>query len=1018
MSTLSKLRPRVAHSQGYTDVSFALDGTRIVTVGDDARLRIVATSAILDGDEDDEDPIIRDYHKAAITCVDVRDEAIVTGSEDQSVYWSQLPDGEPRKLLLRCTLTVRHVALRPGRHGAKKSRWVAVASDELDIKLVDIDEITNIKTLKGHTRGLKSLAFDPVGDFLVSTGSDGDVNIWDLRQDQPKIARVLRGIIPISDIESREYCRMAWHPSGSHFAVPGKLGDVAMIENGTWRHMYGVKEPNRSDCITSVSWSSCGLYLASVNMNGRVNIWKPSQSRTEPLLSDQYKATITGLAWHPKQRDLCIVDGLGRMVYWENVIPAAEVDSMRIEELFDEQAAVASDEADADEQPELKAEKPTRGKPAMITDLERYNAELLADLDDDDEAPDDFVVDDDGAGYAAPLDRPGHLRRYQEEGRKRIGDELSRHYGSRRYELGGLDVQSSFQPGATPMDGDRAYLAFNMVGVIYTIDAHTHHNVNVEFHDRSQRPVHFTDYHKYRLACLGESGACFASESTTGNPSTLYYKPFDTWATNADWTVTFGDSEGVKCLAATTKGPVVATDQGNLRFFSYSGLQTMITSLPGPAVTMAANGNLLMVVYHAGGTFHGNQNLAYILYDVSSRRTVKRDPMPISSGSTLCWAAVSENGMPATYDSEGILRVLLPYNDFAWVPLLDSRATRKEKKEWYWPVDLVDDKLMCIICKGNDKHPSFPRPIIDEVPLHAPLLGMDTPAGVAEERLFRSTVLAEHFRGEAESKGEFELRESELSRKDLDIDKILLQLIMAACKGEKVQRALDLCGSLHNMKAIDGAIKIAVSNHLPALAEKMNLLKEAKLRAQTELEQRPYVAATPYTGVSAILSAMDSDARRQENRLRSVRRSDPVTPVRVVNNSTHTRIESAEEAADDRVSVVDDNPRNMSDSEEDHEEPVPAEAPDTHGARKAAGGVLAMKNPFPAIGQPNKTNSVMGGRTLFEAIRKVAPQPTKKTDDNKQTSELENPAKKRKNQTTLFGLTAKTHVRDTSLLSS
>jgi hypothetical protein len=62
------------------------------------------------------------------------------------------------------------------------------------------------------------------------------------------------------------------------------------------------------------------------------------------------------------------------------------------------------------------------------------------------------------------------------------------------------------------------------------------------------------------------------------------------------------------------------------------------------------------------------------------------------------------------------------------------------------------------------------------------------------------------------------------------MDKATLQLIQIACKNERPQRAQDLCATLRLTKSIDGAIKLALHNHLPALAEKMQLIKESKLK--------------------------------------------------------------------------------------------------------------------------------------------------------------------------------------------
>ncbi|KAJ3009588.1 hypothetical protein HKX48_007856 [Thoreauomyces humboldtii] len=128
-SSFQKLRPRVAHGRGYTAVAFSQNGSRILTVGDDALLRIVTTESVRNGEEEDEDPVLVDQHNGAITCMDVQGGHVVTGSEDQSVYLHGLVARNLKKLLIRCTLTIRDVRLRPGRHGPTMAEWAAVASE-------------------------------------------------------------------------------------------------------------------------------------------------------------------------------------------------------------------------------------------------------------------------------------------------------------------------------------------------------------------------------------------------------------------------------------------------------------------------------------------------------------------------------------------------------------------------------------------------------------------------------------------------------------------------------------------------------------------------------------------------------------------------------------------------------------------------------------------------------------------------------------------------------------------------
>jgi WD40 repeat protein len=59
------------------------------------------------------------------------------------------------------------------------------------IKILDINKDEEIKTLKGHTREILSIALHPSGKYLASAGKDNTVRIWDLRTGET--IRVLEG---------------------------------------------------------------------------------------------------------------------------------------------------------------------------------------------------------------------------------------------------------------------------------------------------------------------------------------------------------------------------------------------------------------------------------------------------------------------------------------------------------------------------------------------------------------------------------------------------------------------------------------------------------------------------------------------------------------------------------------------------------------------------------------------------------------------------------------------------------
>ena len=73
--------------------------------------------------------------------------------------------------------------------------------------------------------------------------------------------------------------------------------------------------------------------------------------------------------------------------------------------------------------------------------------------------------------------------------------------------------------------------------------------------------------------------------------------------------------------------------------------------------------------------------------------------------------------------------------------------------------------------------------------------------------------------------GPDELTSDEIATKELELDKVLIQLIQNACKNDKLPRALDLAKMLHHTTSYDMAAKVAGFYHLIGLQEKIETLK-------------------------------------------------------------------------------------------------------------------------------------------------------------------------------------------------
>ena len=60
---------------------------------------------------------------------------------------------------------------------------IATATDDIDVKLCDLSSGASTHSLKGHTSGISTLAWSPLSQNLLVTGSyDQSIRIWDIRR--------------------------------------------------------------------------------------------------------------------------------------------------------------------------------------------------------------------------------------------------------------------------------------------------------------------------------------------------------------------------------------------------------------------------------------------------------------------------------------------------------------------------------------------------------------------------------------------------------------------------------------------------------------------------------------------------------------------------------------------------------------------------------------------------------------------------------------------------------------------
>ena len=74
------------------------------------------------------------------------------------------------------------------------------------------------------------------------------------------------------------------------------------------------------------------------------------------------------------------------------------------------------------------------------------------------------------------------------------------------------------------------------------------------------------------------------------------------------------------------------------------------------------------------------------------------------------------------------------YDQNNWLPVFDSSSHNQGRQEKYWPVGMSEKQFFCVICKGSQEFPAFPKPILCDFPLQIPFAQLDTPNAGLEEK--------------------------------------------------------------------------------------------------------------------------------------------------------------------------------------------------------------------------------------------------------------------------------------------
>ncbi|KAF1961516.1 chromosome segregation protein-like protein [Byssothecium circinans] len=838
MASPQQLRGRYAHAPGPTCLSYTPDGKKLITAGVDNFCRVFSSGS-------DEEPTNVDDCEENNAAIAAGNNFFVTVAENGNISRYSLEDHKFEYYLERVSLPARDVTLSPD------EKWVAVASDEQSVLLVNTGgrHERQFKYLSDHEGSVKHVAFDKTGSQLAVSSTNGNVYIYSLESSTPKLVKKLDGMIKRQDQDAESSSRVLWHPDGRAFAVPTPLREIQVISTADWEKQRSFKTQHSAD-ITAAAWSPNGGLLATTSSDLNLCLW---DTKTQKLLKtyDDVKAAILAMVWHPTENILSYTNSEGQLYIHNDFVPTEHA---HILQRPTQPAPFFHDPAEG--RTNGATSKITNGTTHTLPERRHRDISPDDDLDDilgpefQDEEMDDFIIDDDGAGYAPALN--GHGKRTNGHLDPLLSRAKRPAYSSAVFQP---QIHDPFQPGATPWRGNRRMLCCSLFGYVSTISQENgQHTVELKFSDKGFRDAKIDDIYGYDKAALSTKGALLSCQPRDGHPAMIYYRPHGTWTRREDWRTYLPIGESVTSIALSESYAVVTTSTNYIRIYSLFGLPIRVyRQKSSPAVTCAAWRDYVLTIGNGPVGGDGTSQLLYTIENIKRDEIYQsEDIVALPPNTTLTSVFFSKDGDPYIYDSDGVLLTLLRWRTSGqarWVPMLDTKTLSRRlgggKEESYWPVGVQTDEnnnhvFECFIIKGSERYPSNPPPLSSQFPLEVPVSSTvadeDDPTAEQEQNFVLASILYTQLSETLSHTRPTLDQENDLMSLEEKADVALLRMLPPECRNEQRNpKALELVELMRDSgdKYVKGALKAAEKfSKNPELLRKIRRVQARKERAR------------------------------------------------------------------------------------------------------------------------------------------------------------------------------------------
>lgn len=316
------------HNRTITRMSWAPDGFRLASAGQDGVIRIWDTNT---GSLQQEFKVSKEQlqiapwrqqwelkeagEEIAWTPAWSRDGRLIAcGYGDAVIRLWDAVTGEIVTILDGHQLKVNNVAWSPD------GKVLASCADDKSIKLWDIGRGECFATLYGHRGGINTIAWNPDGQLLASASLDGTVRVWSTQSHE-----LVKTFTGHEDI----VITVVWSPDG-HSLVSTSADMTIRLWNATTGLQQHIIEGHRS-FVSCVAFSPDGKLLVSKGIapDSTVRIWNTINWNLVASLGEPSdKMWFAGIAFHPNLPILATLDNEDKAIrIWDINLTSLLVES-------------------------------------------------------------------------------------------------------------------------------------------------------------------------------------------------------------------------------------------------------------------------------------------------------------------------------------------------------------------------------------------------------------------------------------------------------------------------------------------------------------------------------------------------------------------------------------------------------------------------------------------------------------------------------------------------------------------